>query len=89
MSHFQSYKKGRSVPLNPKALRRVYNLLIIVAAQSKAWTVFALSNTGILGSNLTRDMDVCVRLYYVCAVLCVQVAALRLADPPSKESCRL
>jgi hypothetical protein len=33
-------------------------------------------------------MDVCVRLFCVCAVLRVQVAALRLADPPSKESYR-
>jgi hypothetical protein len=27
-------------------------------------------------------MDVCVRLFCACAVLCVQVAALRRADPP-------
>jgi hypothetical protein len=32
-------------------------------------------------------MSVCV--YSVCAALCVQVAALRRADPPSKESYRL
>jgi hypothetical protein len=32
-------------------------------------------------------MSVCV--YSVCAVLCVRVAALRRADPPSKESYRL
>jgi hypothetical protein len=43
---------------------------ITVAARSKAWTVFALSNTGIMGSNPTWDTDVCVRLFYVCAVLC-------------------
>jgi hypothetical protein len=30
-------------------------------------------------------MDVCVRLFCVCAVY-VQVAALQRADPPSKES---
>jgi hypothetical protein len=29
------------------------------------------SNTGIVGSNLTRCMDVCVRLVGVCVVLCV------------------
>jgi hypothetical protein len=34
-------------------------------------------------------MDVSVRLFCVRAVLCVQVAALRGADPPSKESYRL
>jgi hypothetical protein len=43
---------------------------ITVAARPKAWTVFASSNTGIVGSNPIRDMDVCVRLCCVC-VLCV------------------
>jgi hypothetical protein len=52
-----------------------------VAARSEAWTVFARSNTGIVGSNPTRGMDVYVRLF--CVVLfCVSVAALRPADPP-------
>jgi hypothetical protein len=46
-------------------------LPITVAARSKAWTVFACSNTGIVGSNPTRGMDVCVRLFCVCVVLCV------------------
>jgi hypothetical protein len=41
-----------------------------VAAQSKAWTVFARSNTGIVGSNPTQGMVVCVRLF-CCVVLCV------------------
>jgi hypothetical protein len=49
------------------------------AARSKAWTVFARSNTGIACSNTTRGMDACVRLF------CVYVAVLRWADPPSKE----
>jgi hypothetical protein len=43
-------------------------------ARPKAWTVFARSNTGIVGSNPTRGMDntdVCVRLFYVYVVLCV------------------
>jgi hypothetical protein len=31
-----------------------------VAARSKAWHVFARSNTGIVGSNHTEGMDVCV-----------------------------
>jgi hypothetical protein len=52
-----------------------------------AWTVFACSTTGILGSNPTWGMGVCVRLFLVLS--CVQVAALRRADPPSKESYRL
>jgi hypothetical protein len=56
---------------------------ITVAARSKAWIVFARSNTGIVGLNPTRGMDV----YGVLS--CVQVAALRRADPLSEESYRL
>jgi hypothetical protein len=33
--------------------------------------VTARSNTGIAGSNPTRGIDVCVRLFCVCVVLCV------------------
>jgi hypothetical protein len=44
---------------------------ITVAEQSKAWTVFFRSNTGIVGSNLTQGMDVCVPLFCVCVILCV------------------
>jgi hypothetical protein len=44
---------------------------ITVAAPSKAWTVFAPSISGIVGSNSTQGMDVCVRLFCVCVVLCV------------------
>jgi hypothetical protein len=40
-----------------------------VATQSKAWTVFARSNAGIVGSNPTQGMDVCVRLFCVCVAL--------------------
>jgi hypothetical protein len=40
------------------------------AARSQAWTVFACSNTGIVSPNPTRGMDVCVRLFCVCVVLC-------------------
>jgi hypothetical protein len=45
--------------------------LVTVAARSKAWTVFARSDAGIVGSNLTQGMDVCVRLFCVCVVLCL------------------
>jgi hypothetical protein len=38
---------------------------ITVAAWSEAWTVFTRSNAGIVGSNPTRGMDVCVRLFCV------------------------
>jgi hypothetical protein len=37
----------------------------------KVWTVFVRSNTGVMGSNPTRDMHVCMRLFCVCVVLCV------------------
>jgi hypothetical protein len=38
---------------------------VTVAARCKAWTVFALSNAGIVVSNPTQGMDVCVRLFCV------------------------
>jgi hypothetical protein len=36
-----------------------------MAAQSKAWTVFARLNAGIVGSNPNRGMDVCVYSVFV------------------------
>jgi hypothetical protein len=50
------------------------------AAWSKARNVLARSNTGIVGSNPTHGMDVCLRLLCIC----LQVAALRRADHSSK-----
>jgi hypothetical protein len=44
---------------------------ITVAMRSEAWNLFARSKTGIVGSNSTRDMDVCVRCLCVCVILCV------------------
>jgi hypothetical protein len=44
---------------------------ITVPARSKVRTVFASSNTGIVGSNPTRGMDDCVRIFCVCVILCV------------------
>jgi hypothetical protein len=46
-------------------------LPVTVAERSKAWTVFARSKAGIVGSNHIQGMDVCVRLFYVCVVLCL------------------
>jgi hypothetical protein len=60
-----------------------------VAALSKAWYVFARSNTGVVGLNPTRGMDVCVRVYSVFVLSCDYIAALRRADHSSKESYRL
>jgi hypothetical protein len=39
-----------------------------------------------VGSNPTRGMDVCVCVYSMFVLSCVQVTALRLADHSSKES---
>jgi hypothetical protein len=58
-----------------------------MAARSKARTVFDLSNTGIMGLNPSRGMDVCPvcpRLDVLCCP--VYVEPLSLADPPSRES---
>jgi hypothetical protein len=58
---------------------------VTVAERSKACTVFAGSEAGIVSSNPTQVMDewcVCMRLFCVCDVL-------RRADHPSKESYRL
>jgi hypothetical protein len=42
-----------------------------VATRSKAWNAIARSNAGIVGSNPTQGMDVCLRLFYVYVVLCL------------------
>jgi hypothetical protein len=63
---------------------------LTVAARSKARIVFARSNAGIVDSNPTQGMDVCVCVYSMFVLSsCVQVAALRRADHSSEESYRL
>jgi hypothetical protein len=57
---------------------------MIVAARYQTWTVFARSNSGIVDANPAWGMDVCV--FILSMLSCVQVAALRRADPPFKES---
>jgi hypothetical protein len=59
-----------------------------MAVRSKAWNIFARSNTGVVDSNPTQGMDVCLRLFCVYVVLC-KVAALRRTYHPFKESYRL
>jgi hypothetical protein len=50
---------------------------ITVAIQPKAQTVFACSNAGIVDSNPTQGMDVCiVCIYSVFVLFCVQAEAL-------------
>jgi hypothetical protein len=64
-------------------------MLLTVTARSNVWTVFARLNAGIVGSNSTQGMDVCVCVYPVFVLSCVYVGALRLADHSSKDSYRL
>jgi hypothetical protein len=56
--------------------------------RSKAWTVFARSNTGVVSSNPTRLMDVCPTFFCVCVVLC-RYRPCDGANPSSKGSYRL
>jgi hypothetical protein len=47
-------------------------LPITVAARSKAWTVSASSNAGIVGSNPNQSMGVCIVCFYsVFLLFCV------------------
>jgi hypothetical protein len=52
-------------------LPNMFRRPISVAARSNTRTVFARSNTGIVGSNATQGIDVYVRLFCVSCVLCV------------------
>jgi hypothetical protein len=61
-------------------------LLVIVAVRSKAWTDFARSNAGIVASNPTQGMDICV--YSVFVLSCVG-SGLATGWSPSKVSYRL
>jgi hypothetical protein len=64
--------------------KKYIKIEVPMAARSKARTVFNHSNTGIVGSNSGRGIDVCPRFSMLCCP--VYVVALRRADPPSKES---
>jgi hypothetical protein len=50
---------------------RQVEIPITAATRCETWTVSAHSNTGISGSNLTRDMDVWMRFFCLRTVLCV------------------
>jgi hypothetical protein len=41
-----------------------------MAAWCNAWNVFARPNTGVVGSNPTLGMDICLNLLFVCVVMC-------------------
>jgi hypothetical protein len=63
-------------------------LPIIVVVRSKAWTVFARPNTG-SWIRVPLEAWMFVYVYSVFVLSCVQVAALRRADPRYKESYQL
>jgi hypothetical protein len=65
------------------------SLPVTMAARPKAWTVFARSNAGMVRSNPTQGMDVCVCVHSVSVLSCVWMAALRRADLSPRESYRL
>jgi hypothetical protein len=60
----------------------------LVWKRPKAWTVFARSKAVIVSSSPVQGIDVCVRLFCICVVLCVG-SGLRQADHSFKESKRL
>jgi hypothetical protein len=62
----------------------ILHLPITVAAQSKVWTVFVRLDAGIVGSNQTQGMDICVRLF--CVFLCVGSDGL-IPHPRSFPDC--
>jgi hypothetical protein len=43
----------------------------IISKTTKGLSVSARSNAGVVGSNPTQGMDICVCVYSVCVVLCV------------------
>jgi hypothetical protein len=49
----------------------MYNRPIAVTVLSKARTIFTFSDNGVVGSSPTQGMDVCGRLFSVCAILYV------------------
>jgi hypothetical protein len=60
---------------------------ITIVARSKESTVLAFSTTGVVGSNPTRSMDVCVRLF--CVYILYVRSGLATGWSSSKESYRL
>jgi hypothetical protein len=67
-----------------------YGVPIRRAERSKAWSVFTRSKAETVGSNSTQVMDVCIVCVCSAFVLfCVQIEALRRADPSCEESYRL
>jgi hypothetical protein len=70
-------RKKTAIYLNPVRLYYPVNIItfllmqIAVVSRSKTWTFFARWNAGIVGSNPTQGIDVCLHLLCVRVVLCV------------------
>jgi hypothetical protein len=60
---------------------------ITAAARSKARTVFSRPNTGVMDSNPTRGMDVCVCFFCVCIVLSVDDGLIPRPTSPTDCEC--
>jgi hypothetical protein len=54
---------------------------ITVAAPSKAWNIFARSNSGIVDSNPNQGMDVCIYSVFVCRQRPCDRLIIRLKSP--------
>jgi hypothetical protein len=82
--------QNRSLRFNVACICKTKCLLmpITVAARSEAWTLFASSNTAIVGSNPTEGIDVCVVCVYSVCVLCAG-RGLEIGWSPSKETYRM
>jgi hypothetical protein len=66
--------RGRGMKVLKDCSTELYTIILPAdhsGARFKAWNVFARLNAGIMGSNPTQGMDVCVRLFCVCVFLCV------------------
>jgi hypothetical protein len=62
----------RQTALSPTHIRNSYRWINVWHISFRPMTVIASTqNTGVVASNLTRGTDVCVCVYSVCVVLCV------------------
>jgi hypothetical protein len=51
--------------------RNCLNTITQLSANHSRRTVLASSNTGVVGSNLSRNMNICVPFFCVYVVLCI------------------
>jgi hypothetical protein len=68
-----SADENKRITIEPVFKNYKKTMPITLVVLSKAWTVFARSDAGIVGSNPTQGMDICVHLFCVYVVLCVDI----------------